>query len=100
MSLADDEQRGWQVLAAASRLQGRPTPLPPTDDPVRERAREELGREPSAEEYFAVAAGRPASEAHRPPPEPTPSPSDPLPGERPEDVFARLARLRSESCDD
>lgn len=100
MSLADDEARGWQVLAQASRLRSSAVAFEPTNDPVRARAREELGREPSAEEYFHLAAGRPAADAHRPPPEPTPRPSDPLPGERPENVFTRLARLRSENCGD
>jgi len=85
------DQAAWNALADAHRSAPRGE-LEPTDDPVRERARAELNRDPSPDEYFAVAAGRPAADAHQPPPERKPRPDDPLPGERPEDVFARLAR--------
>lgn len=63
---------GWDALARAhaegqalTHAEAAPLALPPTDDRVRARAREELGREPSSEEYFMVAAGRPASDATR-----------------------------------
>ena len=82
----------WADLANAHAQPRRAAELEPTDDPVRLKARAALGREPSSEEYFHVASGGAAADAHPPPPERQPRADDPLPGERPEDVFARLAK--------